>query len=1075
MKLLLLIITVFVLVRVIHGISYKSIVNDYALNNINIQQTANQFYSTLVVKQPYTYSNKLAIPNSQQQPLPYPIDEDINGNIAGATSYYAIPASYAPNTTCLNVTEGRVADWNHPLYLPEKRITICVPYSSEGLIVNLVPKTLIEEKIGYQVYISDSLSNVCDGFEQINNGQCDIIIVSQATSCPTQYAEYVQNKKTVIDNGDYGTQTIPGLYINTGLLESNPDLILEYYTSYYEQASLILPLLINQTWENTFHNPTYGNLLLTDQNDNTSFACPSDAVLATFGFPAQGCVNGMYIPPQCQGNPQQDCAIIYNLSPFYQPGILQNLVKVYKLPFIVAYIYLNEYENIIVKLLNEGRNFLYFFINTETLPLIRCGGGTYDCFTRITFPTYTPLCLNGYDGSIYGTYSCDYSPTINYKLTRFDLSTRAPLVFEFIQNFHLYPAQYANISNTIGLQQSEAVDYKTPVCEWIKANEEFWISSIPEPALCTFDHDIQYNVSSCDDSTATKTIHYDWYLPKGCENGVSLPSDETTTCDSLPVASNVVFIILAIICCVVVMMTIIHILVAYLSRKYKLPIISLVPMASITYHVGLMGLLSIIFINFVQITDMTCKVKIAISLISFSLMQVSLVAQNTELFYDFKIIHITPTRLLRKILVPMGGWIACNVLLLCIDLIGRDTLINVENYNFTNGGTVVKYFCDAPSSWTLWGILSGNLILSFIIITQILPICVLIYSETDADKKEYSTKHKIQSYSIFISSIVGLIVYTVYIMFTIFANTNNYKLVYLQNITLLIGVMCIYGSYLFLSGEYYYKSQKARGKYNPTVHPLPRIGEENNETSKTIAKSSNSRNELSSIWNSPIQKYYLSLYSKLSRQSESIAFLNEVDKFIEFINKAIPTTTITITDTDLSILPPPSYRSTGTPVLNSRQVNSNNFVNNIINRKKDIEYMNKICTKYIACANENTNSTINIDEKSITDVYEIMNATHGKFGINISENMQKQICKAVNDIIKNHDQWTDHEFRNQIVGVFNTAYGEIWTVINSQISDYTRSISYEWASSMEEWASRISVWELGRKIALVEHINKTCT
>ena len=256
---------------------------------------------------------------------------------------------------------------------------------------------------------------------------------------------------------------------------------------------------------------------------NGEYVCPNDSVLA---LAPQGCVDGIYVPPQCQASPRTDCAVIYHSSPLYDSlimagGTLQQIVKTLRLPFVVAFINPAIKAQHINYLTSQGRRSIFWAITLEELPHAACNAtSTGSCYARLQLPTYSYSCLSEVTLTPAGNYSCDYMPHPMFSMADPSLAVTAPRAYEFFQGFRMSPSDTTQLFDLLFAQrdadpsQYALPDYKQLACSWIHANAERWAQWVPPPATCS-EADLEHTVSACDSPTATMTVSYELSAPKG--------------------------------------------------------------------------------------------------------------------------------------------------------------------------------------------------------------------------------------------------------------------------------------------------------------------------------------------------------------------------------------------------------------------------------------------------------------------------------------------------------------------------------------------------------------------------------
>ena len=490
------------------------------------------------------------LPCRATSPVIFSADPSVDPNTAGSDTgsyWYELNTDGAAfSGFCLTEAQGRVLrDWRQPLYNLTVTLTPAFPHTF-NVLGTWVAKLLLEETLGYQVWIHDVPNDINDEYQNIALGFADaaVTVYREPTADGPEYAQYVEQQQTLVSLGDHTVQARAGWYVPHQQVLDNPTLSLELWRSYMSGpeglGDQVIPLLfLNDTWAAL----DSGLLLLQDPSDNSSFVCPSDAVLEAQngGSTAAdcGCENGIYYPPQCLPNPRQQCGLVYMPNTYFDSGIAQNVVRNLNLRLAVAFI--TNYTQTVETLLSTNTTFLFYSQYIDLTVQRRCvmtGTGLLDtCFSRIFLPTYDVSCDALTDGSYRGNYTCDYAFQDLIKIGASQLLNDLPRAGELLSALLFAPVDAEQLLANIlkqenALLSSTVPDYKRAACDWLQANTDTWMTWVPSPAPCTY-ADMQYQLSGCTSTAPLYTVGVSWLQPKACVGGLSLPdSPVSTSCGS---------------------------------------------------------------------------------------------------------------------------------------------------------------------------------------------------------------------------------------------------------------------------------------------------------------------------------------------------------------------------------------------------------------------------------------------------------------------------------------------------------------------------------------------------------------
>ena len=311
------------------------------------------------------------------------------------------------NTSLAPLDSRLMTNWLQPLY-SKPILMFAVDDSPIAFSYLWIVKLLLQEVMGYQVLTLDLPIDPLD------------LMIHQPGSLDVNPIHYVDinDPQPSYLLSIHDEVNLPGLYITQSSVDANPSLALDWWRTYDARSTApdvvnaSMALLLDDSWAGLVDQNNRSVLLL----DDGSFVCPNDTALALTDDPPQGCINGMYTPPQCEASPRTDCAVIYHSDAIYDAiymtgGTLQQIVKTLRLPFVVAFINPAIKASHIDYLNQHNKHVIFWAINLEELPHTACNEtSTGLCYTRVLLPTYSYGCMAEVTQSPNGNYSCDYSP-----------------------------------------------------------------------------------------------------------------------------------------------------------------------------------------------------------------------------------------------------------------------------------------------------------------------------------------------------------------------------------------------------------------------------------------------------------------------------------------------------------------------------------------------------------------------------------------------------------------------------------------------------------------------------------------
>ena len=693
-------------------------------------------------------------------------------DIAGALNASSFIATWAAANAdvfsgfCLDSADGDVAllvnaslqplrsralqDWYTPLYTRPIRL-FAIDDSPIAYAWVWLVKLLVQEVLGYQVYTRD-LAN--DPYALAVDGllDADPVHYSQASNP----GEWLPAQHTEVN--------LPGLHVPQRTLDENPELLLNFWRSFDARSTpasvwnASLQLFIEDSWAGLIGQQ--GESMLNFSSGD--LVCAPDFVQALEGLPPQGCVGGIYTPPQCQANPRADCAVIYHSQPVYdglilQGGTLPAFVRTMQLPFVVAYINPVLKEQHLAWLNSQGRHFLFWALNLEGEEHELCPSTSSGfCYARVQLPTFSADCLAQVTLGLDSNYSCDYEAHPILVMADPALHVTAPRAWDLLSRFIMAPDDTAELYRLLRLQvaaspaQADRPDYKRLACSYITNHTERWLPWISPPAQCST-ADLVYSQSACDVEHSVITISYSWAQPKACQEGIQLPSPDTVACEERTLAMSrevaaLVFtlLLLAFTAALLVLLlltpiarrrSVAQVTAAIQKRQLQprsstsappesvglwmrltafqssLPIHHLLsPPLVVLLLVGSVFLLATNFALLGQVSEPLCQHRLALLVTGVSAWQAVLFvgALLALQLPDKARVLSLQTHLSRRLAVAAWLWWLAEMLLYTLSGVLGSPLLAKEVWQLPGGGGYLNSYCSSPASWYVSALIGSD-------------------------------------------------------------------------------------------------------------------------------------------------------------------------------------------------------------------------------------------------------------------------------------------------------------------------------------------------------------------------------
>eukprot|EP00732_Lithocolla_globosa_P001059 Lithocolla_globosa_v1_NODE_467_length_3967_cov_144.951687.p1 type:complete len:926 gc:universal NODE_467_length_3967_cov_144.951687:953-3730(+) len=440
-------------------------------------------------------------------------------------------------------------------------------------LTSWVAKILLEEVMGYQVLINDEFQGGAATFELMGTGGGDLNLELWPVGKEALYDTWITQQGSVSDIGNSGFLGRDGWFATTKMVY----LFDTYYLDFWKALQLdsVVQLVGNETWQPILQDPSLIRKMTGE------YVCEDDDTRRANGELAAGCTDGLFIPPQCLPDPESQCLVLYAYTPNFVPGFLQDQILNLNLKVTIAFI-TNEIYTSFVQ--SRSSNFMFFYWFTPDL-VFTCTTTDvnstipFPCFSRVTLPDSSEACTSQATQEPGSPVDCDFDKQTMIKLGSERLVS-LPAAYEFSREFSLSDTDVNDLLVSFG----ENLDYKQSACLWLQQNEIEWVEWIPEPEECTIE-DLNVTFSTCH-SNSKSLVSYQFSIPKSCEGGISLPDEEMTDCDVIPLESGKSFWLLF-------LMTLCLILISFFSvfisifRKH--PVFDYVSYEVVGYFLTLLG------------------------------------------------------------------------------------------------------------------------------------------------------------------------------------------------------------------------------------------------------------------------------------------------------------------------------------------------------------------------------------------------------------------------------------------------------------------------------------------------------
>ncbi|KAJ3365148.1 hypothetical protein GGF31_008651 [Allomyces arbusculus] len=331
------------------------------------------------------------------------------------------------------------------------RITLEINPWSSANVTTYVAALLLQDVMGVNVSLSEygDYENI---FARIATGQVDGNLETWPNSRVALYQQYVVQLGAVEDLGLVGYTGKTSWFLPASAVNANPSKIFDSWRSYYRADVLALLPLAGTT------TPA--------RKPDGSWLCDT----ATFSY----CSNGMFVPPQCQGNPAMPCREFWSINPALSPGSNEQRIISLNLPLVVVYLG-SDFLPAVQSCAAQASACIFHYWKPEVLV-------STTALTRINLPEYSSTCLGNFSAARVGqpgnSLTCDWTVELLTKLGRPALATETPHVYNLLRFLTFrdvdIDALLADLART-GYEAGAAA------CNWIMANRNIWSSWIPAP------------------------------------------------------------------------------------------------------------------------------------------------------------------------------------------------------------------------------------------------------------------------------------------------------------------------------------------------------------------------------------------------------------------------------------------------------------------------------------------------------------------------------------------------------------------------------------------------------------------
>ncbi|KNE65245.1 hypothetical protein AMAG_19447 [Allomyces macrogynus ATCC 38327] len=213
-------------------------------------------------------------------------------------------------------------------------------------VTTYVAALLLQDVMGVNVSLSE-YDDEEDTFGRIATGRVDANLETWPNARVALYQQYVVQLGAVEDLGLVGYTGKSSWYLPTSAVNANPSKIFDSWRSYYRADVLALLPLAGTT------TPA--------RKPDGSWLCDT----ATFPY----CTNGMFVPPQCQGNPATPCREFWSILPTLSPGSNEQRIISLNLPLVVVYLGY-DFLPAVQSCAAQGSACIFYYWKPETLEQI---------------------------------------------------------------------------------------------------------------------------------------------------------------------------------------------------------------------------------------------------------------------------------------------------------------------------------------------------------------------------------------------------------------------------------------------------------------------------------------------------------------------------------------------------------------------------------------------------------------------------------------------------------------------------------------------------------------------------------
>ncbi|KAI9184469.1 hypothetical protein H9P43_003522 [Blastocladiella emersonii ATCC 22665] len=268
-----------------------------------------------------------------------------------------------------------------------------------------------------------------------------------------EHQNFVVNKGTVEDLGMVGYAGRIAWFINRKVTERFPDLIFDSWKSFTRPE--VLALL-----------PPAGTTP-TAKNADGTWLC--DQALYPY------CRNGMFVPPQCQGELFSTCKEFWHVDPGYSEGLNEQRIITMNLKLVIVYLGDQLVPKAFACAAQGNTACLLYYWRPEVLPASAE-------LAMVHLPEYTSTCFDTFDLPKVGTngssLTCDWDSDQLIKIASSSLSRTNPSVGIYLKTIYF---RDLDVNNLLNASSTPGVTVPEVACQWIKDNEMLWGSWIPSP------------------------------------------------------------------------------------------------------------------------------------------------------------------------------------------------------------------------------------------------------------------------------------------------------------------------------------------------------------------------------------------------------------------------------------------------------------------------------------------------------------------------------------------------------------------------------------------------------------------